>query len=442
MAINLKLNAIGHFDRDSEPWGRSWRGWDETRSDAELWAQNRGVWALSQARVEKERFASLSFDGRIRIVAEITDHEVVPDPASGRDHVALVGQVLTPGDPVRDALVGRPDWPDRNPVTYYDTPELDRMSTSERARPPDSTGNAFLLTNNPDKWKPEAGRWEEWVEATDRGRAVKGRWSVGTRTRGVIPGDRVFLLLQGRGPKGLVGSGYVTSNVFEDTHFEDSRSTETSHYVLVEWDHLIGHDKALPTVDLEARFPEQHWHTQMSGITVRPTVLPDLENMWAEHIGVPAAATPPPGASVQGWQPDTVKRKKIEDAAQERLMRLYRDRGWTVRDTRIGHSYDATATKDGELLYLEAKGTVSAGATLLVTRGEVAHARQHPEACIMGVLSDVLFLPNGEVDPDSGTFRLYQWDPDTGDLVADSYSWSPEGANELRSGSAPLSGGL
>jgi hypothetical protein len=52
MAINLKLSAVREFDPRVEPWGRSWRGWDNTRSDQELWAQNRGVWALSVAKVE------------------------------------------------------------------------------------------------------------------------------------------------------------------------------------------------------------------------------------------------------------------------------------------------------------------------------------------------------------------------------------------------------
>lgn len=51
---------------------------------------------------------------------------------------------------------------------------------------------------------------------------------MGNRTGGVAPGDRVFLL-QGHGPRGLVGSGYALSTVFEDAHFDPSRSNERSH---------------------------------------------------------------------------------------------------------------------------------------------------------------------------------------------------------------------
>jgi len=49
----------------------------------------------------------------------------------------------------------------------------------------------------------------------------------------------------------------------------------------------------------------------------------------------------------------------------------------------------------------------------------------------MGVLSDVAFLPGGEIDPNSGTFRLFTWDPDAGDLIAESYSWSPSASTVL-----------
>ncbi|WP_137123347.1 protein NO VEIN domain-containing protein [Segeticoccus rhizosphaerae] len=430
MAINLKLSHVRSADAKIEPWGRSWLGWDETLTDDELWEQNRGVWVLSVAKVQAQRFATLSYAGRRQVVVELTGHELVHDPRKGKSYVALVGDVLRPGDPVRDALVGQPDSPVRNSVSYYDTGHLDSMSTSERAQRPTSTGAAFLLTNNPERWTPRTGVWQKWVSATQRGRSVKESWSVGNRTRGIEPGDRVFLLLQGHDPRGLIGSGYATSTVFQDRHFDPDRGNEITHYILIEWDHLLEHGDALPTVDLAARFPEQHWDTQMSGIAVKSSVLADLESTWAKHVGVPATATPPPVGG-QGWQPDAVKRKKTEDAAQERLMKHYGKLGWIVRDTRIGHPYDATATKNGQVTYLEAKGTISTGASVSVTRGEVDHARKNPGACVMGVLSDVAFLPNGEVDPKSGTFRLLRWDPDAGELVTESYSWKPGGSTAL-----------
>ena len=130
----------------------------------------------------------------------------------------------------------------------------------------------------------------------------------------------------------MVGSGYATSTVFEDAHFDPSRSSERSHYVLVEWDHLIDHDDALPTVDLASRFPEQHWATQMSGITLKPFLVPDLEALWAQHRCSNRCDAATRGRAKVA-QLNAAIRKKIEDAAQLRLMQHFEDLDWTVRDT-------------------------------------------------------------------------------------------------------------
>ncbi len=90
---------------------------------------------------------------------------------------------------------------------------------------------------------------------------------------------------------------------------------------------------------------------------------------------------------------------------------------------RYGNSFDAIATKPDELpLYLEAKGTETAGASVIVSKGEVNWARNNPNQCVLGILSNVSFLTTGEVDPHSGTFRLLQWNPDEGEL-----SWRSPG---------------
>jgi hypothetical protein len=99
------------------------------------------------------------------------------------------------------------------------------------------------------------------------------------------------------------------------------------------------------------------------------------------------------------------------------LMARFRDDGWTVQDVRFGHPYDAVATKDRRMLWLEAKGTETDGATVIVSRNEVDWARHHPGASVLGILSDVTFGADGEVDPGSGTFRVFAWNPDGGTLT-------------------------
>ena len=59
MAINFILAPAWDTDPQVEAMGRSWVGWDPTRTDAELWDTNRGVWRLSKRRVADERYACL-----------------------------------------------------------------------------------------------------------------------------------------------------------------------------------------------------------------------------------------------------------------------------------------------------------------------------------------------------------------------------------------------
>ncbi|MEV4622416.1 DUF3883 domain-containing protein [Asanoa sp. NPDC049573] len=147
---------------------------------------------------------------------------------------------------------------------------------------------------------------------------------------------------------------------------------------------------------------------QASGWVLPSAAAVKLEAIWAKHLNL---ATPPPARSTprQGWQMDPARRKKVEDAAQEMLMQHFTNDGWTVQDVRLGNPYDAIATRDGQTLWLEAKGTETNGASIIATRNEVAWARAHLGSRILGILSDVTFRPNGEVDATTGTFQMFTW---------------------------------
>ncbi|MGO4589685.1 DUF3883 domain-containing protein [Micrococcaceae bacterium Sec5.1] len=135
-----------------------------------------------------------------------------------------------------------------------------------------------------------------------------------------------------------------------------------------------------------------------------------------------------PGARGQGKQMDAEIRRVIENAAQDRLMGLYVEQGWTVTDTRLNHPYDALAVKGNERIYLEAKGTQSRGESVIVTRNEVNHARRHPGSCVMGVWSGIRFV-GGEIDPDSGEFITLDFSPTDEQLSPRDFDWTlPETA--------------
>lgn len=133
----------------------------------------------------------------------------------------------------------------------------------------------------------------------------------------------------------------------------------------------------------------------------------------------------------QGRVYDPVRRRKIEDAAQDWLMDHYRQKGFVVTDTRVGRPYDAEAVKHGALLYLEAKGTTSDASTVAVTRNEVAWARAHLGQCIMGIWSGIVFDAHGEVDPNKGRREIYYWDPEETELEPRDYDWRVPEAKQL-----------
>lgn len=261
MVVNIRLSKRRSMD-STDTMGRPWVGWDADATDEELWNNNRGRYGFGP-RVEEEQYASLSYQGTIRVVAAIAGRVSMPKPSSTQAKWALLGEVLVEGDPVRDALVGQPVAPARG-FTYIEDP-------------------------------------------------------------------------------------------------------------------VVLESSSLTALD----------------------------------------------ASGQGWMQDSEKRKLVEDAAQDRLTRHYQEMGWTVDDTRFGNPFDACATRGDELLYLEAKGTTTAGGSVIVTRNEVAWARGHPGECVIGILSDMEFDDDGNLDASDGAFRVFKWEPEEYELNPISFDWRP-----------------
>lgn len=115
MAINFKLTPRREVE-DSSVWGRSWVGWDDHAPAQVLFDLNRGVWKLGP-RAHRERYATFSVDGTVRLVAAINDIEDV-DMVDGGVRQAVVGYPLDPSDPAAKSLLGREVDRHRNPVTY------------------------------------------------------------------------------------------------------------------------------------------------------------------------------------------------------------------------------------------------------------------------------------------------------------------------------------
>jgi hypothetical protein len=282
----------------------------------------------------------------------------------------------------------------------------------------------YVLTYNPAKWQWDPRDRAAAVRRTGRGQVVKGEWSTGVRTSGITPGDRAVLLQQGTGDRGLIARGTFTSTVSKGKHWDGSG--RLANYAAVVWDVMLPEADMIPIDELVDKVTTVAWNKiQGSGIVVPEPGDAALERLWPS-LGVKAVPSPKPSPRSrrsQAWQNDPVRRKAVEDYAQELLTTAYEKRGWKVTDTRVGNPYDAVARKGSKVRYLEAKGTETDGVSVLVTPGEVRWAAKHPGECVIGIVSGITF---DESQRPSGTLAEFEWDPNSGKLSPQSYSWRPD----------------
>src|SRR5688572_27086651 len=97
----------------------------------------------------------------------------------------------------------------------------------------------YLLT-----WSPLTWRWDAYdddVARSTRGDAVEMEWATGN-TKRIVPGDRVFLLRQGRDRPGIVASGTVLREVRAGPHFVPERRSrgERALFAVVRFDRVVG----------------------------------------------------------------------------------------------------------------------------------------------------------------------------------------------------------
>ena len=144
----------------------------------------------------------------------------------------------------------------------------------------------YLLTWNPNRWQ-----WDTLAVDARRsadGDVVKDRWSSGN-TKRIMPGDRLFLTRLGEEPRGIVASGWATSEPAPGRHWDDSRAEqgEVALYVAAEFERILDHrvDAPLAHAELERRWPHGHWSPQASGTEIPPDIAAGLEEAWSSHLG-------------------------------------------------------------------------------------------------------------------------------------------------------------
>ena len=142
----------------------------------------------------------------------------------------------------------------------------------------------ILLAWNPDKFP--WGDLRDELEKVKRDGRTTDRWSVGNR-RYLDSGTRFFLIRLGSEPRGLVGSGWTTSQPFEAPHWDIERANhgDKAQYVDIYFDTLTESPRiTMRELDVPP-FSDMHWSTQMSGIEIPAHIAEPLENLWSKKNG-------------------------------------------------------------------------------------------------------------------------------------------------------------
>jgi hypothetical protein len=128
----------------------------------------------------------------------------------------------------------------------------------------------------------------------------------------------------------------------------------------------------------------------------------------------------------QGRQIDPVRRKKVEQHAMGIASAHYKSLGYSVEDTSAFKPYDLLCTSKTDLRRVEVKGTISDGATVEVTAGEVNAARRDGIATDLFIVSSIEVAASGEnVTCTGGVTRiLANWNPGDLDLEPTSFRFT------------------
>lgn len=140
--------------------------------------------------------------------------------------------------------------------------------------------NAFLFAWNPEKWP-----WsdlEQDVKDLEETGLFTDAWSCSSH-KAVREGDKAYLIKLGKEPKGIIGSGYISSEPF----MGENHRGQLRMRILVNFERLLNpYKEEILTLDVlkSGSLAAQHWSTQSSGIKIKPEVADELEEVWRDFL--------------------------------------------------------------------------------------------------------------------------------------------------------------
>ena len=144
--------------------------------------------------------------------------------------------------------------------------------------------DAYLLTWKPSEWGYD--HLAEYIKDFEAGQTIQ-RWSCGT-SKHIPLGSRVFLTKQGKGERGIFGSGITTSLPFDAPHYNDEMRAQgkKASYINVNFDALYDPRVAIKIgIDELTELHPTIWNAQGSGKKIPFDAASALSSMWSERIG-------------------------------------------------------------------------------------------------------------------------------------------------------------
>ncbi len=155
------------------------------------------------------------------------------------------------------------------------------------------------------------------------------------------------------------------------------------------------------------------------GLKAQLSILPLNEKALHEKLGFPMSTKTNVNqvgfSDGQGFGLSQPQRKAVELRAMQVAISKYKELGWVIEDMSSTQSYDLLAIKNNEKRFIEVKGTTGNGDSVLLTNGELQHARNNTGYSVLIVISGIILQRDGKDWIASGGNIRYHQDP-----------WNPE----------------
>lgn len=212
--------------------------------------------------------------------------------------------------------------------------------------------NTYLFAWNPKQWQ-----WKNLAVSANQsaaGEIISEPWSCFANFKKIKKGDRACLVRLGEEPKGIIASGWTTSDPYSGKHWNKEKAAhgEETFYVECEWERLLNPfvDAPLSLSRLKTgKLAEMHWTPQASGVLIPTKVAEELERAWAKHIGSSSLGNVFADDEIAGFEGEErmglIRHRKREQKLRDAKLKQTRERcrGRLICEVpRCGFDFEAT----------------------------------------------------------------------------------------------------